>query len=81
MSIDTQEDERRGRGRHIARRLGLRADHRFDYKDVGTLRYFVNERGRIVPRRVSGLTAAQQRDLVRAIKRARHLALLPFTRS
>ena len=50
-----------------------------DYKDVELLRRFVNERGKIVPRRQSGITAAEQRRLTRAIKRARHLALLPFT--
>lgn len=51
----------------------------FDYKDVATLKYFITERGKIVPRRISGLTARQQRDVVRAIKRARNIALLPFT--
>lgn len=51
-----------------------------DYKDVDTLRKFVNERGKIVSRRVSGLSAKQQRMVTRAIKRARDMALLPFTR-
>lgn len=51
-----------------------------DYKDVDTLRKFVNERGKIVSRRVSGLSAKQQRMVTRAIKRARNMALLPFTR-
>ena len=49
-----------------------------DYKDVGTLRRFINERGKIVPRRLSGVTAKNQRKLAQAIKRARYLALLPF---
>ena len=49
-----------------------------DYKDVDTLRRFVNERGKIVPRRLSGVTAPNQRKLSTAIKRARFLALLPF---
>ncbi|RKU11308.1 30S ribosomal protein S18 [Candidatus Poribacteria bacterium] len=51
-----------------------------DYKDVDTLRKFINERGKIVSRRASGLSAKQQRMITRAIKRARNMALLPFTR-
>ena len=51
-----------------------------DYKDVDTLKKFVNERGKIVSRRVSGLSAKQQRMVTQAIKRARNMALLPFTR-
>ena len=49
-----------------------------DYKDVDLLRKFVTERGKILPRRITGLTSKQQRDLTSAIKRARVLALLPF---
>ncbi|MGC9503194.1 30S ribosomal protein S18 [Baaleninema sp.] len=49
-----------------------------DYKDVDLLRKFITERGKILPRRITGLTARQQRDLTKAIKRARILALLPF---
>ncbi len=49
-----------------------------DYKDVELLRKFITERGKILPRRITGLTAKQQRDLTVAIKRARILALLPF---
>ena len=51
----------------------------FDYKDPQTLRHFITERGKIVPRRISGLSAKQQRALTRAIKRARVIALLPYT--
>ena len=50
-----------------------------DYKDVDRLRRLVSDRGRIEPRRKTGLTAKDQRKLTRAIKRARHLALLPYT--
>jgi small subunit ribosomal protein S18 len=50
-----------------------------DYKDERLLRRFIVERGKIVPRRVSGNCAKHQRQLTTAIKRARHLALLPFT--
>ncbi|MEO0376057.1 30S ribosomal protein S18 [Acaryochloris thomasi RCC1774] len=49
-----------------------------DYKDVDLLRRFITERGKILPQRITGLTSRQQRDLTRAIKRARTLALLPF---
>jgi small subunit ribosomal protein S18 len=49
-----------------------------DYKDVDLLRKFITERGKILPRRITGLTAKQQRDLTKAIKQARILALLPF---
>ena len=51
----------------------------FDYKDPQTLRHFITERGKVVPRRISGLSAKQQRALNRAIKRARMIALLPYT--
>ncbi len=68
------------------RRYGRRKVCRFcaekslfiDYKDIRTLRYFVSERGKIVPRRISGNCAEHQRKLTEAIKRARNIALLPF---
>lgn len=50
----------------------------FDYKDVDTLRRYVNETGKIKPRRQTGNCARCQRELAREIKRARHLALLSF---
>lgn len=49
-----------------------------DYKDLELLHKFVTERGKMLPRRITGLTARQQRDLTNAVKRARQLALLPF---
>lgn len=49
-----------------------------DYKDIARLRRFISERGKIEPRRKTGLSAKRQRALAVAIKRARHLALLPF---
>ncbi len=52
-----------------------------DYKDIRTLRYFITERGKITPRRISGTCANHQRKLALAIKRARNMALLPFTTS
>ncbi len=50
----------------------------FDYKDVKTLQRFVNQFGQIEVRKRTGLTEMQQRRLAKAIKRARHIALLPF---
>ncbi|MBE7035591.1 MAG: 30S ribosomal protein S18 [Ruminococcaceae bacterium] len=50
-----------------------------DYKDVAKLRRFVSERAKILPRRITGTCAKHQRQLTEAIKRARHIALLPFS--
>ena len=50
-----------------------------DYKDVARLRRFVSERAKILPRRITGTCAKHQRQLTEAIKRARHIALLPFS--
>ncbi len=50
-----------------------------DYKDVGKLRKMMTERAKIIPRRVTGTCAKHQRELTSAIKRARHIALLPYT--
>lgn len=50
-----------------------------DYKNISRLRRFVTDRGKIVPRRTTGTCAEHQRALTRAIKRAREIALLPFT--
>lgn len=51
---------------------------KIDYKDQRTLRYFITERGKIIPKRISGCCARHQRALTHAIKRARTIALLPF---
>lgn len=50
-----------------------------DYKDVNTLKNYITESGKIVPSRITGTSAKYQRQLARAIKRARYLALLPYT--
>lgn len=50
-----------------------------DYKDAGRLKRFITERGKILPRRITGNCARHQRELTRAIKRSRTIALLPFT--
>lgn len=49
-----------------------------DYKDIARLRKFITEKGKIIPRRMSGTCAKHQRELATAIKRARNMALLPF---
>lgn len=55
-----------------------KVDH-IDYKDVPKLRRFLTERAKIVPRRMSGNCAKHQRQMTLAVKRARHIAFLPFT--
>lgn len=50
-----------------------------DYKDINKLRKYITERGKILPRRISGNCAKHQRELTEAVKRARNIALLPFT--
>lgn len=56
----------------------IKPEEPIDYKDVELLRKYVTERGKILPRRITGLTAKQQRDLTLGIKRARQIALMPF---
>ena len=64
---------------YYRRRLSpIKPGEPIDYKDIDLLRKFVTERGKILPRRITGLTAKQQRDLTLSIKRARIMALLPF---
>ena len=68
--------------RRFTRRKGCRFcidKTKIDYKDTKSLRYFVSERGKIVPRRISGNCAEHQRKVTEAIKRARNIALMPFT--
>ncbi len=71
-----------GQRRYYARRKFCRfcADPnlKIDYKNTKTLRNFITERGKIVPRRISGTCSAHQRKLAQAIKQARNLALLPL---
>ena len=54
-------------------------DNTIDYKDVNKLKRYVSERGKILPRRITGNCAKHQRALTVAIKRARHIALMPYT--
>ena len=54
-------------------------DNAIDYKDVAKLRKYVSESGKILPRRITGTCATHQRALTATIKRARHLALMPYS--
>jgi small subunit ribosomal protein S18 len=71
-----RKDRRRSR-RKVCSFCVDKVEH-IDYKDTGRLRRYVTERGKILPRRVSGNCARHQRGLTTAIKRARHMALLPY---
>jgi len=72
-----------GRGRGFGRRKVCRfcADKalKVDYKDQQALKYFLTERGKIIPRRISGNCAKHQREIATAVKRARMVAILPYT--
>ena len=64
---------------HYRKRLSpIKPGDPIDYKDVDLLKKFLTEQGKILPRRMTGLTARQQRNLTTAVKRARIMALLPF---
>jgi small subunit ribosomal protein S18 len=77
-----EEGDDKGRGRGFARKKVCRfcADKnaKVDYKDQPTLKYFVTERGKIIPRRISGNCALHQRAVAKAIKQSRGLALIPY---
>jgi small subunit ribosomal protein S18 len=70
---------RRRGGRRKVCRFCADPELEIDYKDPGQLKYFISERGKIVPRRISGNCAQHQRSVTLAIKRARNLALMPYT--
>jgi len=82
--VEDRDDERGG-GRRFGRRRVCRfcADTTIpiDFKDTSTLRYFTSERGKIIPRRISGNCQKHQKQVARAIKQARNVALLPYTSS
>ncbi|SMC00027.1 SSU ribosomal protein S18P [Thermanaeromonas toyohensis ToBE] len=70
-------DRKRGRKRICS--FCMDKIEQVDYKDVNRLRKYITERGKIIPRRITGNCARHQRQLTRAIKKARIMALLPFT--
>ena len=69
---------RRGFGRKKFSRLSADG-HEIDYKDLELLKQYITETGKIVPSRITGTSARQQRRLAQEVKRARYLALLPYT--
>ena len=78
----SEDRVRRPRGRKPRRKVCefcVNKIQHIDYKDVNRLRRFTSERGKILPRRMTGTCAMHQRQLTVAIKRARHIALLPYT--
>ncbi len=74
---DTRRNARKGRKKVCA--FCVDKVESIDYKDISKLRKYVSERAKILPRRVTGTCAHHQRELTSAIKRARHIALLPFS--
>src|SRR3954449_9044949 len=74
--------DRDGKKRSVGRRKMCKfcADEKItiDYKDAGLLKYFITDRGKLVPRRLSGNCAKHQREIARAVNRARMIALMPF---
>ena len=80
---DRPRDRRQGRNRYYRRPKvdPFEADKslKIDYKDTELLKRFLTPEGKIRPRRQTGVNARNQRKLARAVKRARHLALLPYT--
>ncbi|WP_346705348.1 30S ribosomal protein S18 [uncultured Agathobaculum sp.] len=73
------ERPQRGRRRRKVCAFCVDKVEHVDYKDAGKLRKYMSERGKILPRRMTGTCARHQRQLTEAIKRARHIALLPYT--
>ncbi len=76
-----ERDEKQSRGRKGRKKVCAFCVDRceyIDYKDTAKLRKFISERAKILPRRVTGTCASHQRELTTAIKRARHIALLPY---
>jgi len=59
----------------------ISVNQKIDYKDIDLLKLFVTEQGKILPRRATGVTVQQQRQIAKAIKKARVLSLLPFVAS
>lgn len=79
MAENRRRDFGRSRGRRKVCSFCVdKVDH-IDYKDVNRLKKLISEQGKILPKRMTGTCAKHQRELAVAIKRARHLALLPYT--
>lgn len=81
MAYDRKPAPRRRFGRRKICRYCVDKKMAIDYKDVDNLRTYLSERGKIVPRRISGTCANHQRQIAEAIKNARQMALLHYTAS
>lgn len=79
MSRDMRKGGKMRRGRKKVCAFCVEKATEIDYKDVPKLKKYITERGKILPRRISGTCAKHQRTLTEAIKRSRNIALLPFT--
>lgn len=79
MSRDVRRSGRMRRSRKKVCAFCVEKAEVIDYKDIAKLRKFVTERGKILPRRISGTCAKHQRKMTAAVKRSRQVALLPFT--
>jgi small subunit ribosomal protein S18 len=79
MAIVPKASKKKRRRFMLRRKRTLDPTIAIDYKKPDTLKRFITDRGKIIPRRISGATAAQQRAITVAIKRARYLALLPYS--
>ena len=85
MAEERQQQQRRRPPRRPFRKKGPSCpfcadkERKINYKDVDSIRYFLTERGKIKPRRRAGTCARHQRMVAREIKRARHLALIPYS--
>ena len=82
-TADKSDAPMRKRGAGLRRRKKVCVfcgkDNEIDYKDVAKLKRYISERGKILPRRITGNCAKHQRALTVAIKRARHIALMPYS--
>ena len=78
MPADRENRQQNSRKRRKECKFCVEKNQHIDYKDHAKLRKFTSERGKILPRRTTGVCAQHQRRLMLAIKRARHVALLPY---
>lgn len=77
-----RSDRENFRNRRIRKKVCLLCKEKnyiLDYKDAETLRKFINEKGKILPRRATGTCARHQREIAKVVKRARHIGVLPYT--
>ena len=80
MAFEKKNDRRNAKkGRKKVCNFCVEKVEYIDYKDVPRLRRYISDRAKILPRRVTGTCAKHQRELTTAIKRARHIAILPYT--